>query len=291
MKSIPPPRTEISAPTFRLPDLACDAHCHVFGPGEKFPYADNRRYTPPDAPAEKLFALHAKLGVQRTVLVQASVHGCDNAAMLDAIAKRPDSMRGVAMVSPTVSESELRALHAGGVRAVRYNFVAHLGGAPDLDEIRTMAARINPLGWHLVFHLDAVDLSQYSDFVKSMPVVCVIDHMGRAMVEHGINQSAFDAMVSLVKTPHVWVKVSGAERISAALSNVDPPYVDAAQFARKLIDAAPDRVLWGTDWPHPNVREMPDDGKLVDLLPHFHGDEEIIQRILVKNPARLYWYE
>jgi 2-pyrone-4,6-dicarboxylate lactonase len=291
MKSIPPPRTEISAPTFRLPDLACDAHCHVFGPGEKFPYADNRRYTPPDAPAEKLFALHTKLGVQRTVLVQASVHGSDNAAMLDAIAKRPNSMRGVAMVSPTVSESELRALHAGGVRAVRYNFVAHLGGAPDLDEIRTMAARIKPLGWHLVFHLDAVDLSQYSDFVKSMPVVCVIDHMGRAMVEHGINQSAFDAMVSLLKTPHVWVKVSGAERISAALSNVDPPYVDAAPFARKLIDAAPDRVLWGTDWPHPNVREMPDDGKLVDLLPHFHEDEEIIQRVLVKNPAKLYWYE
>jgi 2-pyrone-4,6-dicarboxylate lactonase len=289
MKSIPPPRAEISAPTFRLPALACDAHCHVFGPGEKFPYAAHRRYTPPDAPAEKLFALHAKLGVQRTVLVQASVHGSDNAAMLDAIAKRPDAMRGVAMVEPTISDSELRALHAGGVRAVRYNFVAHLGGAPDLEVIRAMAARIKPLGWHLVFHLDAEDLDHYFDFVKSMPVVCVIDHMGRAMVEQGIDQSAFNAMVSLMALPHVWVKVSGAERISAALSNVEPPYVDAAPFARKLIDAAPDRVLWGTDWPHPNVREMPDDGKLVDLLPYFHADAEVIRRVLVENPARLYW--
>ncbi len=289
MKSIPPPRAQISAPTFQLPQDACDAHCHVFGPAEKFPYAASRRYTPPDAPAEKLFALHAKLGITRTVLVQASVHGSDNAAMLDAIAQRPNTTRGVAMVEATITDTELRALHAGGVRAVRYNFVAHLGGAPDLAEIRMMAARIKPLGWHLVFHLDAEDLAQYSDFVKSMPVICVIDHMGRAMVEHGLNQSAFLAMVALMQCPHVWVKVSGAERISASLSAVNPPYVDAAPFARKLIEAAPDRVLWGTDWPHPNVREMPDDGLLVDLLPHFHDDSEMIRRLLVENPTRLYW--
>ncbi len=290
MKSIPPPCAEISTPVFRLPAGACDAHCHVFGPGEKFPYAQNRRYTPPDASAAKLFALHEKLGVSRVVLVQASVHGNDNAAMLDAIAQRPDSMRGVAMLEPTITDAELQALHAGGVRAVRYNFVAHLGGAPDLAVIRTMAGRIKPLGWHLVFHLDAEDLAQYSAFVMSMPVPCVIDHMGRAMVVHGIDQPAFKAMIALMRAPHVWVKVSGAERISAALSKIDPPYADAAPFARALINAAPDRVLWGTDWPHPNVREMPDDGKLMDLLPHFHDDASVLRQLLVDNPTRLYWY-
>jgi 2-pyrone-4,6-dicarboxylate lactonase len=291
IKSIPPPRAHITTPRFRLPPGACDAHCHVFGPAGQFPYAEQRRYTPSDAPASALFALHAKLGVERVVLVQASVHGSDNRAMLDAIAQRPATMRGVAMVEPTITDDELRALHAGGVRAVRFNFVAHLGGAPDLGVVRTMAQRIKPLGWHLVLHLDAEDLDEYAAFVVSLPVPVVIDHMGRVNAAHGLEQPAFVKLLELMRHDHIWVKVSGSERISAHLSAVSPPYADAAPFARALIAAAPTRVLWGTDWPHPNVREMPDDGELVNLLEMIVSVPTAQMQLLVENPKTLYWHD
>ncbi len=289
-KSVPPPRAQVSTPTFTLPAGACDAHCHVFGPAAQFPYAENRRYTPPDAPAAMLATLHTKLGISRVVLVQASVHGDDNAAMIDAIAQRPAEMRGVAMVSATITDAELRTLHAGGVRAVRFNFVQHLGGAPDLAAVTAMAARIKPLGWHLVLHLDAQDLDEYGAFIRTLPLPIVIDHMGRVDTALGLDQPAFVQLLDLMRDSRMWVKVSGAERISAQLSAVTPPYVDAAPFARALISAAPTRVLWGTDWPHPNVREMPDDGLLVDLVRHF-GDTAALQRLLVDNPTELYWYD
>jgi predicted TIM-barrel fold metal-dependent hydrolase len=240
-----------------------------------------------------LRALHKLLGIDRVVLVQASVHGHDNSAMLDAIAQSPDTYRGVAMVAAGVTDAELSALHRGGVRSVRFNFVQHLGGAPDLAVVQRMAERIKHLGWHLVLHLDSEDLVTYREFLFGLPVPFAIDHMGRAMVKNGLNQKPFELLLDLMRTnENAWVKVTGAERISADLSAAQGgPYADSAPFARRLIEAAPDRVLWGTDWPHPNVREMPDDGKLVDLLPLFTKDESLMRKLLIDNPTRLYWYD
>ena len=291
--TILPPHANPSRPAYILPAGACDAHCHVFGPGNVFPYSGKRTYTPPDAPAERLRELHKLLGIERVVLVQASVHGSDNSAMLAAIAHSPDTYRGVAMVAPSVTDEDLQALHRGGVRSVRFNFVQHLGGAPDLAVVQRMAERIKPLGWHLVLHLDSEDLVTYREFLLRLPVPFAIDHMGRAMVSNGLDQAPFELLLGLIKTNEkAWVKVTGAERISADLSAAKGgPYADAAPFARRLIEAAPDRVLWGTDWPHPNVREMPDDGKLVDLLPLFTSDETLLRKLLVDNPTRLYWYD
>lgn len=285
MKTIPPPHPDPRRPAFAAPSGACDAHCHVFGPASRFPFAPNRRYTPPDAPSEKLAALHRHLGISRAVLVQASAHGTDNGAMLDAIAHDPANRRGVAMVEPGISDAELERLHRGGVRAVRYNFVRHLGGAPDHGTIDTMAKRVKPLGWHLVLHLDAEDLVEHERFLHGLSVPFVIDHMGRVPACNGLAQPPFRRLLDLLRDGLAWVKVSGAERVSTALGD----FSDAVPFAAALVAAAPDRVLWGTDWPHPNVRVMPDDGALVDLIPAFAPERGARMKLLVDNPARLYW--
>lgn len=285
IKTIAPPHPSPKKPQFVLPQGACDAHCHVFGPAARFPYAANRRYTPPDAPAEKLAALHRHLGISRAVLVQASVHGADNSAMLDAISRDPANLRGVAMVDTAISDTELEALHGGGVRAVRFNFVRHLGGAPDPATVQRMARRIAPMGWHLVLHLDAEDLVEHEGFLRALELPFVIDHMGRVAAGEGLAQAPFKRLLGLLENGLAWVKVSGAERVSTALGD----FADALPFAAALVAAAPDRVLWGTDWPHPNVREMPDDGGLVDLIPRFARDETLRAKLLVDNPTRLYW--
>jgi len=287
MKTIAAPDPNPVKPKYRMPAGACDAHCHIFGPAEKFPYAPERRYTPPDAPRERLRALHDHLGIARAVLVQASCHGKDNRAMLDAIAWSKGAWRGVAMVGKEVADSELEALQAGGVRAVRFNFVQHLGGAPDLAAVSSVIARIAQLGWHVVLHLDAEDILTYRDFLDGLRIPFVIDHMGRIKAAEGVEQKPFRMLLDLMKNPLAWVKVSGAERISAGLK----PFLDAVPFASALIEAAPGRVLWGTDFPHPNVKVMPNDGELVDLLPLFAGDEALRKIILVDNPDRLYWQD
>ncbi len=292
LRVMPPPHPHPSRPQYRLPAGACDAHCHVFGPVAQFPYSARRTYDAPDATGEQLRALHARLGIDRVVLVQASIHGFDNRAMLHAIAQSPDSYRGVAMVAPTVSDAELSALHKAGVRSIRYNFVRRLGGAPDLDAVRSVARRIQPLGWHLVLHFDPQDLPVYRAFLDELPLPYCIDHMGRVLAEHGDDQAPFNALLELMRDERVWVKVSGAERTSQLLSAAPGlPFADAVPFARRLMAAAPDRVLWGTDWPHPAVKEMPDDGLLVDLLPLFSDDETVLRKLLVDNPNRLYWYD
>ena len=273
-------------PDFKLPPLTCDAHCHVFGPGERFPYAPNRTYTPPDAPKEMLAALHKFLGFSRAVLVQASCYGIDNSAMLDAIAASDNTIRGVAMVGGHVTDAELERLHAGGARGARFNFVAHLGGAPDLKVVESVAARIAPLGWHLQLHLDAEDIHTYRDFLNRLRVPFIIDHMGRVQAQHGLDQQPFKLLLDLMKNELAWIKVSGPERISAK----GKPYHDAIPFARALIEAAPDRVLWGTDFPHPNATHEADEAELVDLIPQFAPSKEEQQRVLVDNPARLYGF-
>ncbi|GLU35033.1 2-pyrone-4,6-dicarboxylate hydrolase [Trinickia caryophylli] len=270
-----------------MPAGACDAHCHVFGPADVFPYAADRSYTPPDAPYERLTALHDHLGLSRGVIVQASCHGTDNRAMLDAIARGNGRYKGVAIVDGDVTDEQLAVLHAGGVRGVRFNFVAHLGGAPDLDVFDRVLERIQRLSWHVVLHLDAQDILAYAERIERIEVPFVIDHMGRIRAEAGLDQAPFRQLLELMRNPLAWVKVCGAERVSAGRR----PFHDAAPFARTLIEAAPDRVLWGTDWPHPNIsKDMPNDGELVDLLFRFCPDATLREKLLVANPARLYGF-
>lgn len=269
-------------PSLVLPAGSCDAHCHVFGPAAVFPYADNRSYTPADAPKEALAALHDRLGVDRAVIVQASCHGTDNRAMLDAIAWRPEAYRGVAIVDDTFDDKALQQLHEGGVRGVRFNFVRHLGGAPDMAVFDRVIARIKALGWHVVLHLDAVDIEPLSGMIHALPVPFVIDHMGRVDTGLGTDQPAFRSLLEMAKRDNCWVKVCGSERISRY------PFDAAVPFARALVEASPDRTLWGTDFPHPNLKEPVDEADLVDLVQRFAPAEEERQRLLVDNPARLY---
>jgi 2-pyrone-4,6-dicarboxylate lactonase len=270
-------------PRFTLPGLACDAHCHVFGPAMRFPYAPDRRYTPEDAPKEALAALHRRLGIGRAVIVQASCHGTDNAAMLDCIADDPARYKGVAIVDDSFDEKRLEALHTGGVRGVRFNFVKHLGGAPDMAVFHRVIQRIKSLGWHVVLHLDAPDLAELAPMIEALPVTSVIDHMGRTPAVDGTGQAPFQTLLKLVRQTHIWVKVSGAERIAA------PPFTTAIPFAQALMVAAPDRVLWGTDFPHPNLKHPVDEADLVDMLPDY-GDSNALKALLVDNPARLYGF-
>jgi 2-pyrone-4,6-dicarboxylate lactonase len=284
--TIPAPKRDPHAPTrFTPPEGACDAHCHIFGPAHRFPFAPDRTYTPPDSGIDELEALQRRLGLSRAVFVQASCHGTDNRAMLDALARGEGRYAGVAMIDESHTDEELAGMHGLGVRGIRFNFVAHLGGAPDLASFHRLVGRIAPLGWHVELHFDAVDLPRHVDLLADLPVPFLIDHMARVRAADGLDQEPFRNLLRLLQVnPRAWVKISGAERITAE----GAPYADVVPFARAVVEAAPDRVLWGTDWPHPNVREMPDDGDLVDLLADFVPDERIRNRILVDNPAVLY---
>lgn len=285
---IPPPDPNPVKPKYSPPPGACDAHCHVFGPSKKFPYAKERTYEPPDAPKEKLAELHQHLGFQRAILVQASCHGTDNRAMLDALASSKGAWRGVAMVAKNVGQMELQKLHAAGVRGIRYNFVKHLGGTPPLDVVEGMVTRIAPMGWHLELHVDDDSMAEMREFLRKLALPFIIDHMGRVKAQLGLEQPGFRQLLELMKdNPRTWVKISGPERVSAA----GKPFYDAIPFAQALVKAAPDRVLWGTDYPHPNVKTMPNDGELVDLFAKTVEDDATRKQILVDNPTKLYWPE
>jgi predicted TIM-barrel fold metal-dependent hydrolase len=283
-----PPVASPSKPAFVPPPGACDAHCHVFGPPERFPYADGRPYTPSEpAPKERLARLQAHLGFERAVIVQATPHGTDNTAMLDALAASGGAYRGVALIAPDITDHGLEALHAGGVRAARFNFVKHLGGAPDPAYVERTVQRVRALGWHVELHFDALDLGTYADLLARIPVPYVIDHMGRVKSEGGLDQPALANLLALLRDGRCHVKLSGAERVS---SSGRRPFDDAVPIARAIVAAAPDRVIWGTDWPHPNVpNDMPDDGELVDLFARIVDDPGLQRKILVDNPTRLYW--
>ena len=269
-------------PQFLLPLNATDAHCHVFGPALVFPYAPERSYTPADAPKEALASLHRRLGIGRAVIVQASCHGTDNRAMLDCIATKPKRYRGVAIVDASFGTRELEALHAGGVRGVRFNFVRHLGGAPDMRVFHRVIDSIRPLGWHVVLHLDAVDIASLSEIIRALPMPFVVDHMGRVDAALGTEQPAFKALLELALLDNCWIKVCGAERIS------EPPFNRAVPIAAALVAALPDRTLWGTDFPHPNLKHPVDEADLVDLLAEAVPNKAAQQRVLIDNPARLY---
>ncbi len=271
-------------PTFQLPPLSTDAHCHVFGPGNVFPYAPNRRYTPEDAPKETLKALHDHLGLTRAVIVQASCHGSDNSAMLDALAWHPELYRGVAILDANTPGADIPVMHRAGVRGARFNFVKHLGGSPDMTVFTNILRRIKPLGWHVVLHVDAPDIIPLSDMMRGLTLPFVIDHMGRVPAKDGVDQKPLAALLDLAKLDRCWIKVSGSERIDM------PPYDKAVPIARKIVEASPDRVLWGTDFPHPNATHEADEADLVDLLPKIAPDPALLKKLLVDNPAKLYGY-
>ena len=277
-----------SKPAFTVPPGAVDAHCHVFGPGDVFPFAPERKYTPCDAGKETLWALRDFLGFERNVLVQATCHGADNRALADALRDAGGRARGVATVRRDVTRSELDKLHATGVRGVRFNFVKRLVDALPFDSLEQIAAKIQPLGWHIVIYFEAAELPGLFGFFTSLPTTVVVDHMGRPDVSQPVDGPEFELFIKLMSEhPNFWCKVSCPERLSLA---GPPEYADVVPFARRIVETFPGRVLWGTDWPHPNMKgHMPDDGKLVDYIPHIAVTPELQRMLLVDNPMRLYW--
>ncbi|GLR65082.1 amidohydrolase family protein [Marinospirillum insulare] len=286
-----------SKPNFKVPHGAVDAHCHVFGPGEQFPYAAERKYTPCDASKGQLFALRDHLGFSRNVIVQATCHGADNSALVDALKTSKGKARGIATVRRDISDAQLQELHDAGVRGVRFNFVKRLVDFTPKEELQEIAERIVKLGWHIVIYFEAVDLPELWDFFTSLPTTIVVDHMGRPDVTKPVEGPEFQLFVKLMSEhKNIWSKVSCPERLSVtgpkALNGEQQSYKDVVPFARHLVEHFPDRVLWGTDWPHPNLKDhMPDDGLLVDFIPHIAVTPETQQKLLVNNPMRLYWPE
>jgi 2-pyrone-4,6-dicarboxylate lactonase len=277
-----------SRPTFRVPAGAVDAHCHVFGPAAQFPYAPERKYTPCDASKDQLFALRDFLGFERNVIVQATCHGTDNRALVDALQHSGGRARGVATVSRDVTDAELRAMHEAGVRGTRFNFVRRLVDFTPREVLAEIAHRIAPLGWHVVIYFEAQDLPELWDFFTALPTTVVVDHMGRPDVSKPVDGPEFGLfMRMLAEHPNIWSKVSCPERLS---KSGPPRYDDVVPFARRIVETFPDRVLWGTDWPHPNMKShMPDDGLLVDYVQRIATTPELQRKLLVDNPMRLYW--
>lgn len=286
MRPCPPPNPSPSKPVQQLPKGSCDAHCHVFGPADVFPYSESRAYTPEDMPKEALFALHDFLGITRRVVVQASCHGTDNGALLDALRARPETTRGVAVLADDVTDAEIAELHEAGVRGARFNFMTRIQKAPEPAEIEAILRRVAPLGWHAVLHFDPEHLPAMRAWIESLEVTVVIDHAGR------LNASDypgpyFDSFCGLMARSNIWSKLSGTERGSVA----GAPYTDMLPILRTIAQIAPQRVIWGTDWPHPVLgKPMPDDGRLVDYVWDILPDAAQRQAALVDNPARLYGF-
>jgi 2-pyrone-4,6-dicarboxylate lactonase len=276
-------------PDFRVPEGAVDAHCHVFGPASRFPFAPERKYTPVDAPKEQLFRLRDHLGFSRNVIVQATCHGRNNDALVDALATSDGRARGVAVVGADVTDPELDALDRAGVRGVRFNFLKRLVDDTPHAVFERIAQRVQPLGWHIVVYFEAQDLTTIAPLLGRLPGRIVVDHMGRPDVTKGVDGPEFARFIELMeRNQQIWVKVSCPERLTVS----GPPYDDVVPFAHRLVTTFPDRVLWGTDWPHPNMEtHMPDDGVLTDLIPRIAPTESLQQALLVTNPMRLYWPE
>ncbi|WP_417625679.1 amidohydrolase family protein [Pararhodobacter aggregans] len=274
-------------PAYVLPKGAVDAHCHVFGPSAEFPYAPERKYTPGDQGKDKLFALRDYLGFERNVIVQATCHGKDNRAMVDACIAAGDKARGVASVGKDITRDELKALHEGGVRGVRFNFVKRLVDATPPEVFLGIADKIQEFGWSTVVYFEAQDLESLEPFLNTLPGIIVVDHMGRPDVTKGVDHPDFQRFINLMaQNERIWTKVTCPER----LTKQGEPYDDVVPYYQAIVDRFEDRVLWGTDWPHPNMKShMPDDGLLVDYIPRIARTEAQRQKLLVDNPMRLYW--
>jgi 2-pyrone-4,6-dicarboxylate lactonase len=277
-----------SKPKFRVPAGAVDAHCHVFGPGSIFPFAPERKYTPCDASRDQLFTLRDFLGFARNVVVQATCHGSDNSALLDVLEHSNDKARGVVTVAPDVTPGELARMHELGVRGVRFNYVKRLVDPKPDEYYRDIIEKIRPLGWHVVLYFEPADLREKWEFFTSLNIPIVIDHMGRPDVTKPVDGSEFAQFLRFMEeNPNVISKVSCPDRITVSGA---PGYADVVPFARTVVEEFPDRVLWGTDWPHPNMKkEMPDDGILVDYVPSIATTPALQEKLLVTNPNNMYW--
>jgi len=268
-------------PAVALPAGACDAHCHIFGPTATFPYAPDRTFTPPEAPKEDLAALHRLLGFERAVIVQSACHGTDHAALLDALRTGGGRYRGVALIRPGTSEAEVARLHEAGVRGARLHFTPHLGPAPSRETIDAIAGLVKPFGWHIALHVAGNGIAEHADLVRSLGMRVVIDHMARVDLRYGLDSEAVRSLLRLLHTGDVWVKLSGADRVATA----PPSMADSVELARLLATEAPERVVWGTDFPHPNTEFVPNDGDLADLIERITPDPA---GLLVTNPARCF---
>jgi 2-pyrone-4,6-dicarboxylate lactonase len=277
-----------SKPKFVVPAGAVDAHCHVFGPGDIFPFAPERKYTPCDASWEQLFALRDFLGFDKNVVVQATCHGSDNSALLDVLERANNRARGVVTVKADITHDELARMNELGVRGVRFNYVKRLVDPKPDDYYRQIIEKIKPFGWHVVLYFEPSDLQEKYDFFTSLGVPVVIDHTGRPDVTKPVDNPEFDLFLRFMReNSNVWSKVSCPDRLSVSGS---PLYADVVPFAKTIVEEFPDRVLWGTDWPHPNMKkEMPDDGILVDYVPSIATTPALQQKLLVTNPTNLYW--
>ncbi|MYH59493.1 MAG: amidohydrolase family protein [Boseongicola sp. SB0675_bin_26] len=274
-------------PDFVLPEGAVDAHCHVFGPSPEFPYAPERKYTPCNAGKDKLFALRDHLGFARNVIVQATCHGKDNSAMVDACRAAGDLARGVASVGADISREALADMHEAGVRGVRFNFVKRLVDATPKEVFVGIAEKIQEFRWSIVVYFEAADLEELEPFLRRLPGIVVVDHMGRPDVTRGVDHPDFERFIRLMATnENIWTKVTCPERLTVS----GPPYEDVVPYCREIVNQFEDRVLWGTDWPHPNMKShMPDDGALVDYIPRIARTDLQQEKLLVTNPMRLYW--
>lgn len=283
-------RTQPSRPTLQLPPGACDAHVHVFGPAERFPYAPGRNFTPVDAPKETLFALHDQLGIGRCVIVQSAVHGFDNRVVGDAIQAGQGRYLGVALVPAHVADAELRRLAAVGFRGVRFNFMTHLAAAASVDEVVALTPRLKAAGLHLQVHFESGLVHRLGPVLARSAVPVVIDHMGRVDATLGAEHADFLALHALLANPLFHVKLSGIDRIDSK-PLAAPAYAQGVVLARLLMESYPERCLWGTDWPHPNHTHMPDDGALVDALVRIAPDPAQRELLLVRNPQAFYRFE
>jgi 2-pyrone-4,6-dicarboxylate lactonase len=284
--TIAPPDPNPRKPRFVPPPLACDSHFHVFGPHSKFPYAPDRPFTPTDATKEDLFKLHQFLGFQRGVFVQSTCHGSDHRVLVDLLAAGEGRYRGVALIKPSMQQAEIDRLDDAGVRGVRLHFFPRLGEPMSLADMRRVIELVEPNGWHIAIHTGGDGLVELYDFIRSIDASVVIDHIGRVDIGEGLHGKAFSVLRRLLDTGNVWVKLSGTDRIAKQAY----PYADAVPFARELATHAPERVVWGTDWPHPNHSAMPNDGDLVDLIPEIAPDAKTRKLMLVDNPAKLFGF-
>lgn len=276
-----------SKPAYKAPEGAVDAHCHVFGPADQFPYHPKRKYTPCDASKGQLFALRDHLGFSRNVIVQASCHSTDNAALIDALNAAGELARGVAFIDDSFTLEQLKEFHDAGVRGVRFNFVKRLVDSTPKEVFLSIAEKVKQLDWHIVVYFEAPDLEELIPFLKELGTTIVVDHMGRPDVAKGVDHPDFQRFVNfMAENDNVWCKVSCPERLTLQA----PDYSDVVPFAKTLVEQFPDRVLWGTDWPHPNMKShVPDDGHLVDVIPKIATTEVLQQKLLVDNPMKLYW--
>jgi len=270
-------------PGFVLPPNSCDAHCHIFGPSNKFQYLQERSWTPVDAGKEDLFALHDFLGIQRCVIVQTALHGFDNSVVVDAMQTRRGSYLGVALASAKTTSETIAEMDRQGFRAIRFNFMAHLKNSDSIEDILALTKRMEPFGWHLQVHFSSDLVHSLTPLLKQSAVPVVVDHIGRVDASLGADHADFQGLLKLLDDPLFYVKVSGVDRISRI-----HPYDDGVSLAKILVDEFTDRCVWGTDWPHPNHHHIPDDGNLVDLIPRIATTPEKVNKLMVMNPEKLY---